>query len=131
MILSSYRDFDVFHAQTLAPTLTLPFARICGFLPTQVQIVKQLDEFRGKLAGFASRWAELKPKGGPSGNPALVLQKIEEYSAAIQVGRSPFLKRYTCHKSFSELRCCRWHSFTTLIVPDHKWASKSYRGTTH
>ncbi|MEW5298927.1 MAG: hypothetical protein WDW36_001997 [Sanguina aurantia] len=50
----------------------------------QVQIVKQLDEFRGKVAGFASRWAELKPKGGPSGNPALVLQRIEEYSAAIQ-----------------------------------------------
>ena len=36
------------------------------------------------MAGFASRWHELKPKGGPSGNPAVVLTRIEEYAAAIQ-----------------------------------------------
>jgi dynein heavy chain 2 len=35
------------------------------------------------VAGFASRWSELKPRGGPSGNPAVVLTRIEEYSAAI------------------------------------------------
>lgn len=34
-----------------------------------VLVVKQLDDFRGKVAGFASRWHELKPKAGPSGNP--------------------------------------------------------------
>ncbi len=31
-----------------------------------------------------SRWQELKPKGGPSGNPAVVLAKIQEYANAIQ-----------------------------------------------
>ena len=47
-------------------------------------IAKQLDEFKSKVVGFSSRWHELKPKGGPSGNPAVVLTRIEEYSAAIQ-----------------------------------------------
>lgn len=40
--------------------------------------------FRGKVTGFASRWSELKPRSGPSGNPAVVLSKIEEYAASIQ-----------------------------------------------
>ncbi len=39
---------------------------------------------RGTVAGFASRWSEIKPKAGPSGNPAVVLSKIEEYAASIQ-----------------------------------------------
>ena len=48
-----------------------------------VLVAKQLDDFRGKVAGFASRWHELKPKAGPSGNPGIVLQRIEEYSLSI------------------------------------------------
>ncbi|KAJ9505745.1 hypothetical protein QJQ45_029246, partial [Haematococcus lacustris] len=47
-------------------------------------IEKQVDEYKGKLAGFASRWSELKPRSGPSGNPAVVLARIEEYAAAIK-----------------------------------------------
>ena len=39
---------------------------------------------RSDVAGFASCWHELKPKGGPSGNPAVVLTRIEEYATAIQ-----------------------------------------------
>eukprot|EP00955_Chlamydomonas_euryale_P024623 259694-Chlamydomonas_euryale.AAC.4 len=46
-------------------------------------IAKQLDDFRGRIGGFGSRWAELKPKQGPSGNPAVVLTRIEEFAAAI------------------------------------------------
>nr|BBC28429.1 cytoplasmic dynein 1b heavy chain [Yamagishiella unicocca] len=49
-----------------------------------VQIGRQLEEFKGKIAGMNSRWQELKPKGGPSGNPAVVLAKIQEYANAIQ-----------------------------------------------
>lgn len=49
-----------------------------------IQITRQLDEFKGKMAGMMSRWQELKPKGGPSGNPAVVLAKIQEYANAIQ-----------------------------------------------
>lgn len=47
-------------------------------------IAKQLDDFRAKVAGFTSRWHELKPKDGPSGNPAVVLTRIEEFAANIQ-----------------------------------------------
>nr|BCL66104.1 cytoplasmic dynein 1b heavy chain [Volvox africanus] len=48
-----------------------------------VQISRQLDEFKSKVAGMNSRWHELKPKGGPSGNPAVVLAKIQEYANAV------------------------------------------------
>nr|ADI46856.1 DHC1bf [Volvox carteri f. nagariensis] len=49
-----------------------------------VQIGRQLDEFKGKVVGMNNRWQELKPKGGPSGNPAVVLAKIQEYANALQ-----------------------------------------------
>ncbi|KAG1663699.1 hypothetical protein FOA52_013267 [Chlamydomonas sp. UWO 241] len=48
------------------------------------QIGKQLEDFKGRISGFASRWSELKPKDGPSGNPAVVLSRIEEYAASIE-----------------------------------------------
>lgn len=46
-------------------------------------VQRQLDEFKGRLAGFVSRWQELKPKGGPSGNPIIVLTKIDETYASL------------------------------------------------
>ncbi len=49
-----------------------------------VAVVAVVTVRRGKVSGFASRWHELKPKGGPSGNPAVVLSKIEEYAASIE-----------------------------------------------
>ncbi|KXZ45909.1 DHC7 protein [Gonium pectorale] len=49
-----------------------------------VQIGRQLEEFKGKVTGMNSRWQELKPKSGPSGNPAVVLAKIQEYANAIK-----------------------------------------------
>ena len=56
-------------------------AIVCASLPTAPP---PPPPSRGKVAGFASRWAELKPRKGPSGNPAVVLTKIEEYAASIQ-----------------------------------------------
>ncbi len=37
----------------------------------------QVMEFQSKVAGFAGRWQELKPRGIPSGDPSLVLVKID------------------------------------------------------
>jgi hypothetical protein len=34
-------------------------------------ITKHIAMCRGKVAGFGSRWSELKPRSGPSGNPAV------------------------------------------------------------
>lgn len=41
-----------------------------------------------------SRWQELKPKSGPSGNPAVVLAKIQEYANAIKELREESAKLY-------------------------------------
>lgn len=64
------------------PSNLTPYALPAVRLPTS-QIARQLEEFKGKVAGMNSRWQELKPKGGPSGNPAVVLAKITEYANAI------------------------------------------------
>ena len=40
----------------------------------------QLGELRSRITSFTARWHELKPKGVPSGDPALVLVKLSEYS---------------------------------------------------
>ncbi|KAG2426397.1 hypothetical protein HYH02_014824 [Chlamydomonas schloesseri] len=65
-----------------------------------VQIGRQLEEFKGKVAGMNSRWQELKPKGGPSGNPAVVLAKIQEYANAIQELREESAKLYKEAEAF-------------------------------
>ncbi|KAK9815706.1 hypothetical protein WJX72_008353 [[Myrmecia] bisecta] len=43
----------------------------------QGHVGRQVAEFQSKVAGFASRWHELKPRGVPSGDPSLVLVKID------------------------------------------------------
>ena len=40
----------------------------------------QLGELKSRITSFTARWHELKPKGVPSGDPALVLVKLGEYS---------------------------------------------------
>lgn len=40
---------------------------------------EQADELRSRITGFAARWEGLKPKGVPSGDPALILIKMQEY----------------------------------------------------
>ena len=49
----------------------------------------QLGELKSRITSFTARWHELKPKGVPSGDPALVLVKLGEYSrqlTELQVG---------------------------------------------
>ncbi|GLI62890.1 cytoplasmic dynein 1b heavy chain [Volvox africanus] len=65
-----------------------------------VQISRQLDEFKAKVAGMNSRWQELKPKSGPSGNPAVVLAKIQEYTNAIQELREESAKLHREAEAF-------------------------------
>ncbi|KAG2486208.1 hypothetical protein HYH03_015170 [Edaphochlamys debaryana] len=65
-----------------------------------VQIAKQIDEFKGKVAGMNSRWHELKPKSGPSGNPAVVLAKIQEYANAIKELRDESAKLHKEAEAF-------------------------------
>jgi hypothetical protein len=43
-----------------------------------------MGEFRASVAGFFSRWQELKPKGAPNGNAALVLARLDEYSHQVE-----------------------------------------------
>ncbi|GFR50179.1 hypothetical protein Agub_g12346, partial [Astrephomene gubernaculifera] len=65
-----------------------------------VQIARQLEEFKGKVTGMNSRWHELKPKGGPSGNPAVVLAKIQEYANSIKELREESAKLYKEAEAF-------------------------------
>ncbi len=74
-----------------APSTLTPYALSAVRLPAS-QIARQLEEFKGKVAGMNSRWQELKPKGGPSGNPAVVLAKITEYANAIKEMREESAK---------------------------------------
>nr|ADI46936.1 DHC1bm [Volvox carteri f. nagariensis] len=65
-----------------------------------VQISRQLSEFKSKVSGISCRWQELKPKGGPSGNPAVVLAKIQEYANAIQELRDESVKLHREAEAF-------------------------------
>ena len=40
----------------------------------------QAGELRSRISGFGARWQEIKPHGMPSGDPALMLLKMEDYS---------------------------------------------------
>ena len=40
----------------------------------------QVDEIQSRISGLGARWQEVKPHGIPSGDPALMLLKMEDYS---------------------------------------------------
>eukprot|EP00878_Enallax_costatus_P024703 GHUV01026383.1.p1 GENE.GHUV01026383.1~~GHUV01026383.1.p1 ORF type:complete len:1576 (+),score=459.42 GHUV01026383.1:1611-6338(+) len=44
----------------------------------QGQVLKKIQEFEGVITGFASRWQSIKPRGGPTGNPAVVMAQLED-----------------------------------------------------
>ncbi|WIA17572.1 hypothetical protein OEZ85_014399 [Tetradesmus obliquus] len=50
----------------------------------QQQLGKKLEDFGGTVAGFASRWQSIKPRGGPSGNPAVVMAQLEDAARQLQ-----------------------------------------------
>ncbi|GMH35100.1 hypothetical protein BSKO_02968 [Bryopsis sp. KO-2023] len=50
----------------------------------QHHIVKQIDEFSGRIVGLSSRWHELKPKGAPQGDPAIILTQIEGFALSLE-----------------------------------------------
>ena len=43
-------------------------------------IMSQVGEIKSRISGFGARWQEVKPHGMPSGDPALMLLKMEDYS---------------------------------------------------
>ena len=43
-------------------------------------MLTQAGELRSRISGFGVRWQEIKPHGMPSGDPALMLLKMEDYS---------------------------------------------------
>ena len=44
----------------------------------------QVGEFKSRISGFGARWQGVKPQGLPSGDPALMLLKIEDYSKQLK-----------------------------------------------
>jgi len=42
--------------------------------------MSQVGEMKSRISGFGARWQEVKPHGMPSGDPALMLLKMEDYS---------------------------------------------------
>jgi dynein heavy chain 2 len=44
----------------------------------KVQIVRKIDEFRGKAEAFRDRWLEFKPRSMPQGDPTLIIGKLED-----------------------------------------------------
>ncbi len=42
-----------------------------------------MSDFRTTIADFGARWAALKPRDGPSGNPAVVLAQLEDAAHAL------------------------------------------------
>lgn len=42
--------------------------------------VAQVGEIKSRISGFGARWQEVKPHGMPSGDPALILLKMDDYS---------------------------------------------------
>ncbi|DBA90074.1 TPA: hypothetical protein ACH3X2_004335 [Trebouxia sp. C0005] len=46
----------------------------------QGQLARQVGEMKSRISGFGARWQEVKPHGMPSGDPALMLLKMEDYS---------------------------------------------------
>lgn len=42
--------------------------------------MKQVGELTSRISGFGAHWQEVKPHGMPSGDPALMLLKMEDYS---------------------------------------------------
>jgi len=86
---AAYATVDVSEVNNAWEAFTTQLQQFDASLEDQKQqlgvaVTKQLEEFRGNVAGFASRWEELKPKGGPSGNPAVVLSKIQAYAVEVQ-----------------------------------------------
>ena len=57
---------------------------------------------RGTVAGFASRWEEVKPKGGPSGNPSIMLHKIKAYTIEVQEMREESAKLQKVRVSYAQ-----------------------------
>ncbi len=47
-------------------------------------MVVQVDEIKSRISGFGARWQEVKPHGMPSGDPALMLLKMEDYSKQLK-----------------------------------------------
>ncbi len=45
-----------------------------------MRIMSQVGEIKSRISGFGARWQEVKPHGMPSGDPALMLLKMEDYS---------------------------------------------------
>ena len=43
-------------------------------------MLTQVGELKSRISGFAARWQEVKPHGLPSGDPGLMLLKLEDYS---------------------------------------------------
>lgn len=46
----------------------------------EVTLLEQAGELRSRISGFGAHWQEVKPHGMPSGDPALMLLKMEDYS---------------------------------------------------
>ncbi|KAL3130926.1 hypothetical protein ABBQ38_000251 [Trebouxia sp. C0009 RCD-2024] len=46
----------------------------------QGQLARQAGELKSRISGFGAHWQEVKPHGMPSGDPALMLLKMEDYS---------------------------------------------------
>lgn len=55
------------------------FAGKARTLHTQV-VLTQAGELGSRISGFGARWQEIKPHSVPSGDPALMLLKMEDYS---------------------------------------------------
>lgn len=43
-------------------------------------LLKQVGELKSRISSFGARWEEMKPRSMPSGDPALMLLKMEDYS---------------------------------------------------
>lgn len=65
----------------MAHAVQQPYAQS---LPVSASItmssLSQVGEMKSRISGFGARWQEVKPHGMPSGDPALMLLKMEEYS---------------------------------------------------
>ena len=62
----------------LSSTITRSACKVCADSCNTVRV--QAGELKSRIAAFAARWEDLKPKGVPSGDPALILIKMQEYS---------------------------------------------------
>ena len=107
---AEYNIHGVDCQQTTTSCQTPPHGLYAKCFLTLAIVLAQAGELKSRIAAFAARWEDLKPKGVPTGDPALILIKTQEYSKQLvdlQVNiRLPVILPYHLGQRLAWLQYC-------------------------